>query len=135
MLVIKVWCLPRSTERKLRHVFESIIKAVEDVPELDLKGKDSMKVLFPLDIMEFGLGTETIIEGHLEKSDRTKKCRNHLAERLGVALKKHLPKANAECWVSPDDLSQRFWINLKSIESKTWDFDPQHDSFSYPGLR
>ncbi|KKS83537.1 MAG: hypothetical protein UV60_C0038G0001, partial [Parcubacteria group bacterium GW2011_GWA2_43_11] len=127
MLVIKVWCLPKSTEYKLNQIFESIVKAVESVPELDLKGKDSMKVLFPSDMVEFGLGTETIIEGHLEKSDRTVESRNRLAERLGVALKKYIPKANAECWVSPDDLSQRFWINLKSKDSKSWDFDPQHD--------
>jgi len=135
MLVIKVWCLPKSTEYKLNQIFESIVKAVESVPELDLKGKDSMKVLFPSDVVEFGLGTETIIEGYLEKSDRTVESRNRLAERLGVALKKYIPKANAECWVSPDDLSQRFWINLKSKDSKSWDFDPQHDPFSYPGLR
>lgn len=113
MPVIKVWCLPKSTERKLNKVFEDIVKAVEGVPELGLKGKQSMTVLFPPDMMKFGLGTEIIIEvtGLFEKPERTAEVRNRLAESLGKTLKRHFPKAMVECFVFPFDPSQGFWTN------------------------
>ncbi len=113
MPVIKVWCLPKSTERKLNQVFEGIVKAVEGVPELGLKGKHSMTVLFPPDMMKFGLGTEIIIEvtGLFKKPERTAEVRNRLAERLGKTLKEHFPKAMVECFVFPFDPKQGFWTN------------------------
>ena len=113
MPVIKVWCLPKSTERKLNQVFEGIVKAVEGVPELELKGKRSMTVLFPPDMMKFGLGTEIIIEvtGLFKKPERTAKVRRRLAERLGKTLKEHFPKAIVECFVYPFDRNQGFWTN------------------------
>lgn len=113
MPVIKVWCLPKSSERKLNQVFESIINAVEGVPELDLKGKHSMTVLFPPDMMKFGLGTEIIIEvtGLFEKPEQTLEVRNRLAERLGKTLKEHFPQAMVECFVHPFNPEQGFWTN------------------------
>jgi MoaA/NifB/PqqE/SkfB family radical SAM enzyme len=45
MPLIKVWCLPKTGERKLKKVFEAIVKAVEEVIELGLKGQNSMTVL------------------------------------------------------------------------------------------
>lgn len=114
MPVIKVWCLPKSTERKLNQVFEGIVKAVESVPELGLSGQSSMTVLFPPDMMKFGLGSEIIIEvtGLFEKPERTAEVRNRLAERLGGTLKKHFPKAMVECFIFPfDPRSQGFWTS------------------------
>lgn len=113
MPVIKVWCLPKSSERKLNQVFEEIVKAVEGVPELGLKGKQSMTVLFPPDMMKFGLGTEIIIEvtGLFKKPERTTEVRNRLAERLGKTLKEQFPKAMVECFVFPFDPEQGFWTN------------------------
>src|SRR4051812_21877302 len=101
MPVIKVWCLPKSSERKLNLVFKSIVKTVEGVPELGLKGKHSMTVLFPPDMMKFGLGTEIIIEvtGLFKKKKRASKVRARLAEGLGRTLKKHFPKAMIECFI------------------------------------
>jgi hypothetical protein len=113
MPVIKVWCLPKSTERKLNALFESIVKAVEGVPELGLKGRHSMTVLFPPDMMKYGLGTEIIIEvsGLFEKPERTTGVRNRLAEGLGKTLKEHFPEAMVECFVFPFDPAQGFWTN------------------------
>lgn len=115
MPVIKVWCLPKSTERKLNQVFEGIVKAVESVPELGLKGKHSMTVLFPPDMMKFGLGTEIIIEvtGLFIKPERNNEVRNRLAERLGKTLEEHFPKAMVECFVFPFDHNQGFWTNSR----------------------
>jgi hypothetical protein len=113
MPVIKVWCLPKSTERKLNQVFAGIVKAVEGVPELGLKGKHSMTVLFPPDMMKFGLGTEIIIEvtGLFIKPERNDEVRNRLAGRLGMALKEYFPKAMVECLVYTFDPTQGFWMN------------------------
>ena len=113
MPVIKVWCLPKSTERKLNKVFGSIVKAVESVPELGLKGNKSMTVLFPPDMMKFGLGTEIIIEvtGLFKKPERTAEVRNRLAEHLGKTLKEHFPDAMVECFVFPFNPKKGFWTN------------------------
>lgn len=116
MPVIKIWCLPKSKERKLNQIFEDIVSAVEDVTELDLKGRDSMTILFPPDMMKFGLGTVIIIEvtGLFRKPERTKAVRNRLAEKLGNALKRHFPKATVECFVNPFNPSQGFWTSIKT---------------------
>jgi hypothetical protein len=113
MPIIKVWCLPKSTELKLNKVFKDIIKVIESVPELGLKGQNSVTVLFPPDMMRFGLGTEIIIEvtGLFIKPERTPEVRNRLAERLGKTLKEHFPKAMVECFVFPFDPNQGFWTN------------------------
>jgi hypothetical protein len=52
MPVIKVWCLPKVSERKLNQIFKGIVSAVESVPELGLNGEKNMTVLFPTDMMK-----------------------------------------------------------------------------------
>ena len=115
MLVIKVWCLPNLNEIKLNQVFEDLVKAVESVPELGLKGKDSITVLFPPDMMKFGLGTEIIIEvtGLIEKPECTEEVRNRLAEHLGKTIIKHFPSSMVDCFVFPFDVKQGFWTKPK----------------------
>ena len=99
MPVIKVWCLPKCSERKLNQIFERIVSVTVGVRELGLKDKHSMTVLFPPDMMKFGLGTEIIVEvtGLFIKPERTEEVRNRLAERLGKTLKELFPKAMVEC--------------------------------------
>lgn len=113
MPVIKVWCLPSSSESKLNQVFEDIVKVFEDIPELNLKGTHSMRVLFPPDMMKFGLGTEIIIEvtGLFINLQLGDKIFRRLAERLGKTLKEHFPKAMVQCFVFPFDPSQGFWTD------------------------
>lgn len=62
LIVIKVWCLPEQTEKELRSVHRVIVKAVEDVKEFGLKGEESMIVLFPTDMMKYGLGSHILVE-------------------------------------------------------------------------
>jgi len=110
--VIKVWCLPKSSERKLNQLFESIVQTMESFPELGLKGKDSMIVLFPPDMMKFGLGTEIVIEvTNLFLRTVTVDIRDRLAQKLGMRLKKFFPKAMVQCNVYPFDPEQGFWTN------------------------
>ncbi len=118
MPVIKVWCLPSLNESELNQVFEDLVKAVEGVPELGLKGKDSITVLFPPDMMRFGLGTEIIIEvtGLFEKPERTEEVRNRLAEYLGKTIIKHFPSSMVECFVFPFNVKQGFWTRHKASQ-------------------
>jgi hypothetical protein len=113
MPVIKVWCLPKLSERKLNGVFKGIVSAVESVPELGLKGEKSMTVLFPTDAMKYGLGTEIIVEvtGLFVKPERTDEVRQRLAEEIGTTVKGLFPKAMVECFVFPFDPTQGFWTN------------------------
>jgi len=112
MPVIKVWCLPKSSERKLNKVFKGIVSAVESVSELGLMGEKDMTVLFPTDMMKYGLGTEIIVEvtGLFMKSERTNEVRQRLARAIGIIIKGLFPKAMVECFVYPFDPAQGFWM-------------------------
>jgi hypothetical protein len=113
MPVIKLWCLPKCSERKLNKVFEAVVAAVVSVRELGLKDKQSMTVLFPPDMMKFGLGTEIIIEvtGLFDKPERTDEVRQRLAEKLGKTIRELFPNAMVECFVYPFKPDQGFWTN------------------------
>lgn len=111
MPVIKLWCLPKSNEEKLQEVFDNVVYAVTSVKELGLKSQRDMTVLFPPDMMAFGLGTSIIIEvtGLFEKPERTSEVLSRLAENLGKAVKAQFSGAYVECFIYPFDPSQGFW--------------------------
>ncbi len=112
MLVIKVWCLPRETEEELRRLHREIAGAViEDVPELSLKTENDMTVLFPADMMEYGLGTEVVVEVSGLSSKFAPSVRNRLAEVLGRALKAQYPGAKVMCYVTVFEPWQGFWTS------------------------
>lgn len=114
MPVIKLWCLPKCSERKLNQVFEAVVAAVVSVRELGLQDKHSMTILFPPDMMKFGLGTEIIIEvsGLFDKPERTDEVRQRLAEKLGRTVKDLFPKAMVECFIDPPfKPKQGFWTS------------------------
>ena len=110
MFVIKVWCLPKASEKRLRFLYESIVKMTLMVKELALT-KDDITVLFPPDMMKYGLGTEIIIEvSHLfEKPERTHAVKNNLAKNLCDALKMLYPRAKVECIVETHNPESGFW--------------------------
>ncbi len=113
MPVIKVWCLPNLEEAKLNRLFKQIVRAVEGVKELGITGEQSMTILFPVDQMAYGLGTEIIIEvtGLFEKPERTSGVRQRLAKKLGFVVKRYFPKANIECFVYSFNTTQGFWTS------------------------
>lgn len=119
MPVIKVWCLPKVGQLKLRKLFKSIITAVEGITELDLKSSDSMTVLFPADMMSYGLGTAIIIEVTLPKKLwRTVKVRRRLAESVGTTLKEYFPKAVVQCHIYHHDPKQGLWMSPRKRRLK-----------------
>ncbi len=112
MLIIKVWCLPKESEEELRRLHQSIVGAVlEDVPELGLKTERDMTVLFPADMMEYGLGTEIVVEASGLPSKFEPRVRDRLAEVLGRALKAQYPSAKVMCYVTVFEPWQGLWTS------------------------
>ena len=113
MPVIKVWCLPKSSERKLKKVYKCIIEAVKSVIELGLKDDESITILFPTDMMKYGLGEEIIVEvtGLLVRTEHAREARQLLAKAIGTVIKDLYPKAMIECFVFSYDHTQGFWTN------------------------
>jgi len=112
MPIIRVSCLPVLEEAKLKTLYEEIASAGAAVKELGLETKD-FTVLFPQDMMKFGLGDEVIIEviGLFDKPERTYKVQKRLAAALGHVVRKHAPKAKLiECFVFPfSNTKQGYW--------------------------
>ena len=113
MPVIKVWCLPKLSQKKLEYLFVEIVRAVKNFRELGVKSERDMVVLFPTDAMKYGLGSEIIVEvtGLFVKPELTDGVRQRLAQALGIVVKEFLPKAMVEVFVFPFDPAQGFWMN------------------------
>ncbi|MEI6842938.1 MAG: DNA-directed RNA polymerase subunit alpha C-terminal domain-containing protein [bacterium] len=111
MPIIKVWCLPKLPEEKLREIFQAMISAVESIEALGLKAGNSVTVLFPTDMMSYGIGEEIIIEvsGLFKKAERTFSVRNQLAYNLGTAIQEFFPDALIECFIQSFNMDQGFW--------------------------
>ena len=113
MPVIKVWCLPgNQTEDDLRRLHQNIVAGVVSVPELGLKDETEMTCLFPPDMMQYGLGSEVIVEvtGLFDKPERTPEVRNRLAQSIGDRVKRLYPKAMVEVFVYPfNQDTSGFW--------------------------
>jgi hypothetical protein len=112
MPIVKVWCLPRQSETQLQKLYTAIVRAVVGVKELKLRSQNDVTVLFPPDMMKYGLGEEIVVEvnGLLRKPGRTVKTRQTLAERLGEAVKRLYPAAKVECFVPPF-VDSGFWTS------------------------
>lgn len=112
MLVIKVWCLPLMEEKRLNALHKAIVRGVCGVSELGLKDENDMTTLFPSDLMKYGLGTDIFVEitGPDDKPERTQEVRNHLARKVGGAVREFFPGAKVECCVQPFNHDQSgFW--------------------------
>ena len=101
MLVVKVWCLPNSGENMLNGIHQEIVKAVAGIPELGVKSEADMLTLFPTDMMEYGLGTEILIEVLCDErpwdSQDGNEMRNKLARNIGTTVQTFFPKAKIYC--------------------------------------
>jgi hypothetical protein len=83
------------------------------IPELKLSSEQDMTVLFPPDMMTYGLGEEIIIEitGLFKKPERTRFVRHCLAVQLGSTVKKLFTNAKVECLVHPFNPVDGFWTS------------------------
>ncbi len=112
MPVIKVWCLPKMKESKLKELHQSIVRTLVDIEELGIKNEKDITCLFPLDLMRYGLGTDIIIEitGLYEKPNRDDIYRHLLAKSIGKVVQSFFPNADqVECFVNSFNPNQGFW--------------------------
>lgn len=89
MLVVKVWCLPPDqSEDVLRRLHLTIVDEVFKIRELGINDENDMVVLFPSDLMKYGLGEEIVIEmtGLLEKPEITDQVCQNLAFNVGARI-------------------------------------------------
>lgn len=103
MLVIKVWCVPRIGEEKLREFRDKLVHASVSVARLGLREEDVV-VLFPADMRKQGLGEEILIEVTDLAEDaehHAVETRNSLAAKLGRCVRKQFPKAAVQCGIFP----------------------------------
>lgn len=95
MLTIEVKLLPQNMqEERLKALYEAICNAAMRVPDLGVKNRLEMTVLFPLDMMEYGIGEEIVVlveRIREEDTDRTPRARQQLAWELGLVIKEQLP--------------------------------------------
>jgi len=102
MLTIKVWCLPKLSQKKLEKLLWDILEAIRDtdgMTEAGHTGTGNVLVLFPKDMMKFGLGDEVLIETEgLNATETTTfaRFRQELAKKLGQVVQKHVPKAQID---------------------------------------
>ena len=95
--VIKVWCLPEMTEAQIQKLHKEIVKCVEDLELLSLKGEESMIVLFPRDMMSYGLGSEIYIEVNgFPPPGFEDSVGWDIALALGVFFKSYYPEAHVQ---------------------------------------
>ncbi len=116
MPILKIWGLPKSSEFELRKLHKNSVKAIIDIEELGLKDGNDITVLFPPDMMTYGLGVDIIAEVSclFEKPERTLEVRRRLAESVGKAIKQLYPSAKVECFVYTfDPIIQGFWSSKK----------------------
>ena len=76
-----------------------IVDAIESIPEMDLKGKDQVKIIYP----EFESNTDKTVVAEvriLDLPQRTEKVRGYLTAAVSRAIEKHCPKKDVLCTIS-----------------------------------
>ncbi len=99
--IVKVWCLPADlTEGRLRNIHEDILRACICIPELGIHAEKDLTVLFPKDMMKYGLGSEIVIEISIPSGPAVtqKMCRT-LVELVALAIAGSFPKATIQCQI------------------------------------
>lgn len=114
--VMKVWCLPAMPEEALNKLHANLVAAAVSIEGLHLADEKDLIVLFPSDLMRYGLGCEILIE-YDDVEERWQ--RNHgeldkLSAKLGNVMKWHFPAAFVQCMVAQGDDYQSFWTSDKS---------------------
>lgn len=113
MPVVKVWCLPAGlTEDQLRALHQSVVNEAVAMPEFGIKDETHMTVLFPKDMMMYGLGSEIIIEvltGMFHRLELPDEAKTKFARAMVRAVKKLHPEPLVECFITPFKRSDGFY--------------------------
>jgi len=104
MFAIKTWCLPKLSEEVLNAIHLDLVKATtsfEPIRNIGITDQSSMLVLFPKDMMEYGLGQEIFIEAVDLHDSVGLGVRNELATKLVLVVKAYFSEARVNCKVRP----------------------------------
>lgn len=107
--VLKVWCLPVLPEEKLVILHKDLVAAAASVKQLGLNNNENdLIVLFPADMMRYGLGSEILIEYNdvVDHWRRDSLELARLAAKLGNVVK-HIPNAFVQSEVVTGDRRYR----------------------------
>jgi len=90
MIIVKVWCLPEMTEEQLNGLHEAIVEMFV-ASETGVKNENDLMVLFPSDMMKYGLGKQIYFEvsGNICINDGYS-----LVSITGKVILSHFPKSN-----------------------------------------
>jgi hypothetical protein len=115
--VVKAWCLPDLSEERLKELHQIIVGVFAALyPIVSVLSQDDLIVLFPPDSMEYGKGSEVLVEVtqlELPKLKRgAKRLRNDLARQLVIAVSSFLKTDHAiqvHCHVSRVDVHDGYY--------------------------
>ncbi len=116
MFNIKVWCLPQMEPAACTDLFKKIVATVAGIKGMAQAGYTDEKtvlVLFPADMMSYGLGSEILIEvrglANIRTIDNT--TRLMLCEKLGLLLHREFQTAHVVCNIIPTVENEVTWFN------------------------
>jgi len=119
---VKVYCLPASlSEVRLREIHRGIVNAMIDTRELQVRGEEDFITLFIPDMMQYGLGSEILVEIDLNNDpELDRKSRNVIAERIGYVMVDALGNVKIQCRVYTFKEENGFWSwpRLQQIEAE-----------------
>jgi len=117
MPVVKVWCLPADlTEEQLQALHRSIVDEAVSMPEFGIKDEKHITVLFPPDMMKYGLGSEIIIEvltGVFHRLELPDEYKTKFARAMVRAVKRLHPGPMVECFIQPFKQEDGFYHCLE----------------------
>ena len=121
-LTIEVLCLSRLSQRKLNILFKNIVGVgvgIDELRQIGYRTEKDMLVLFPPDMMKYGLGSDILIRvtGLKEHENTEHKIRRLLAGELVEVVQKSVPTAEVNCRVSPPN-SEDVHASLPAILKK-----------------
>ncbi|MBP6974563.1 MAG: hypothetical protein KBB54_01320 [Candidatus Pacebacteria bacterium] len=121
MPVIKTWCLPKMEEKELHDLHNALVAAVVSIEELGYKSEKDMTLLYPSDLMQYGLGTDIVVEATMfEKPMCTSTVKQKLAKALGTVIQQKIPTAErVGCFVYSFNRPSGFWTSVLSEDGFT----------------
>ena len=131
--IVKIWCLPENAgkedkkegQKKLKELFDKIVEAFILYKNFEVESEKDLLILFPMDHMEYGLGTEILVEveSNIVQGDLgLSKVNEHdyIASELFHILRQFFPDAVVECNV--------YHADSKTIRRSNWKPKPEEVS-------
>lgn len=108
--VVKVWCLPKMGQKRIKELFNKIVAKLVQTRGIDVHDETDVLVLFPSDKMLYGLGTEIFVEvDQLLGAADSKELRQLIAMELTMVVRSMFPGAHVCCAVREFNREDGYW--------------------------